>query len=86
MKKTPQKIPISSKWMKFAEEDSKTAFLLWESNSNLFRIICYHSQQFVEKIFKGLLEATGQNPPRSHDIYALLRRCIKSGIQIPLSE
>jgi len=86
MKKNIHKIPISSKWIEFAEEDFKTALFLWESGSELYRSICYHSQQFVEKVLKGLLEAADENPPRIHDITALLNMCKKAGIKIPLSE
>jgi len=86
MKNHLKKIKISSKWLEFAEEDFKTAFLLWETNSFLYRIICYHSQQYVEKVLKGLLEGFSKNPPRIHDINALAIRCEQLGIKVPLSE
>lgn len=86
MKNPPTKIPISSKWMKFAEDDLKTAMILWETDSKLYRIICYHSQQYVEKILKGIIEAHHQIPPKIHDVNALANRCFELGVNFPLSK
>jgi len=40
----------------------------------LHRSICFHAQQFVEKILKGIIKANGKSPPKTHDIRILLRQ------------
>ena len=51
-------------------------------SSHFHSAICFHAQQFVEKI----LEAAGDIPPRTHDINALAKRLAKANISVPLTE
>ena len=44
------------KWLKIADEDLRLAEFAFEMDSNIpYRLICYHSQQCVEKYLKALL-------------------------------
>ncbi len=79
-------INISKKWYDFAEEDYRVIKTLWSGNIPTYRVICFHSQQFVEKILKGVLEQTNINPPRIHDIIKLTKLCLKNNIEIPLTK
>ncbi|NIA02339.1 MAG: HEPN domain-containing protein [Nitrospirae bacterium] len=57
------------------------------NESSQFRgAVCFHPQQFVEKILKGVLEGAGEIPPRTHDINALASRLAKAKILVPLTE
>ena len=55
---------VSENWLKYAEDDYRALCALWEQKQALYKIICFHSQQYVEKILKGILENNKQNPPR----------------------
>jgi HEPN domain-containing protein len=77
---------IAKKWLEFAEEDAKTVDILWNSDFRLFRTICFHAQQYVEKIIKGIIEGAGQYPPRIHDINTLSKLCENLNVQLPLNK
>lgn len=77
---------IDKKWLEFAEEDYQVLEYLWKSKSKFYRSICFHGQQYVEKILKGIIEYAGDTPPRIHDLNALNQKCQKSGVEIPLNE
>ena len=36
--------------------------------------VCFHAQQAVEKALKAIIAAVGEDPPRTHDIGALMDR------------
>ena len=86
MNDTFKPVFIAQNWLEFAEEDAKAVDILWNSDSRLFRTICFHAQQYAEKIIKGIIEATGQDPPRIHDINALVKLCEKINIKLPLDK
>ena len=37
--------------------------------------VCFHAQQAAEKSLKAVLVSRGVDPPRTHDLVALLARC-----------
>lgn len=76
---------IDKKWLEFAEEDYRLLEYLWKSSGKFYRSICFHGQQYVEKVLKGIIERTGEIPPRIHDVNVLNQKCQKSGIKIPLN-
>ncbi len=39
--------------------------------------VCFHAQQAVEKTLKAFLVFHGQDPPRTHDLVALLARGVR---------
>lgn len=56
----------SNLWLAYARDDLETIRQL--SNSNLYRIICYHAQQVAEKSLKAFLSHEGKDIPRIHDV------------------
>lgn len=77
---------VEQKWATFAEEDARLVIFLRNESSQFYSAICFHAQQFVEKILKGVLEGAGDIPPRTHDINALAKRLAKSNVVVPLTE
>ncbi|MCK5146237.1 HEPN domain-containing protein [bacterium] len=77
---------ITQKWLDFAIEDYELVVYLSDKNKRFNRSICFHAQQFVEKILKGVLDGEGILPPRIHDINALIKRVEKLNIKVPLTE
>ena len=64
-------------WYRFAEMDFQSAKTLHDHSSpKPLEIICYLSQQSVEKLLKGFLVAQGTNPPRTHNLPHLCDMCI----------
>ena len=63
----------SLKWFQFAEMDFQTAMHLYK---NMYppprEIICFHCQQAVEKLLKGLLVHFGQEIVKTHDLTLLV--------------
>jgi HEPN domain-containing protein len=86
MKKNENLLFVSQKWLDFAIEDYQAIEILWDGENKLYRTLCFHAQQYVEKILKGILENEGKSPPRTHDVNALTIRCEGLGCRIPLSE
>ncbi len=61
-------------WVIKAEDDLATAgreFRVIERPN--FDAVCFHAQQCVEKLMKGLLIHLGVIPPKSHDLVRLSR-------------
>lgn len=85
MKKAENALFVSKKWLDFAREDYQAIEILWEAENKLYRTICFHAQQYVEKILKGILENKGQSPPRTRDVNTLAIRCKEVGYRIPLT-
>lgn len=77
---------VDEKWLRFAEDDYRLVVFLWSEATYFYGVICFHAQQFVEKILKGVLEGAGEIPPRTHDINALAKRIVKLNIRVPLTE
>ena len=66
-----------SAWLVKAESD----FLNIENNLRASRVpwdtVCFHAQQAAEKLLKALLVYRGKEPTRTHDLVALLARCVE---------
>ena len=74
-------------WLFRANEDIAVIKNLSESGLELYgSTICFHAQQYVEKIIKGLLEINRIKPPRIHDLITLNELCNEINIKLPLSE
>lgn len=65
--------PITQEWVSKAEGDFATAQreLQAEENPN-YDAVCFHSQQCVEKYFKGCLQEAGIFFEKTHDLAKLL--------------
>ena len=73
------KNPEALDWYRFAQMDMQSAKILNEySRPKPLEIICYLSEQCVEKLLKGFLVASSQNPPRTHDLPMLCDICIET--------
>jgi HEPN domain-containing protein len=59
-------------WFDYALDDFKAISVLL--NEGVYRLVCFHAQQFVEKVLKGLLFQKGIDPPRTHDLGFLYQR------------
>ncbi len=57
-------------WLTKAEEDEEAGRKLLE-NGGPFGLACFHFQQMVEKLLKGLLIFHEKEPPRTHDLVDL---------------
>jgi len=57
-------------WFEFAKQDLQMAKLaLGES---IYNQVCFHSQQAVEKLIKGVIDKSKTLPPRTHKIADLI--------------
>jgi HEPN domain-containing protein len=86
MKSKGSEVAIDAKWLSFANEDFQLVHFLWNSKSGFFSSICFHAQQYVEKIFKGIIEGNGDTPPKIHDVNSLAKRLEKMKIKTPLTD
>ena len=65
-------------WIRLAEMDLAIAHHLFMTfHPKPLEIICFHSQQAVEKMLKCYLVTHGIEPPKTHDIQLLLEMCLK---------
>jgi len=60
-------------WIHKAENDLLSADNNLASAKVPFDVVCYHSQQAAEKCLKALLVYLGVQPPRIHDLLAILQ-------------
>ena len=66
---------IVKEWLLFADMDFQTAKHLYEHmHPRPLEIICYHCQQAIEKLLKGLLIANGITIERTHDLGMLAEK------------
>ncbi len=63
-----------SQWLDYANDDLKAAKELLKTD--LHNIVCFHSQQAVEKALKAYLVFNNINPPQVHNLITLLELCI----------
>jgi HEPN domain-containing protein len=72
------KSPEVLAWYRFARMDMQSALTLNEhSHPRHLEIICYLSEQCVEKMLKGFLVSHKENPPKTHDLPMLCDMCIE---------
>lgn len=69
-------------WIKIAIEEFDAAQHLYEIH--LYRMVCYHCQQYVEKIMKAFLVEKDIEFHRTHNILDLKNILSEIGIEIPL--
>jgi HEPN domain-containing protein len=63
-------------WFQYADIDLATAEYLKDMQPQPLNIICYHSQQSVEKYLKGYLFFNGvEQPLKTHDLTLLCEMC-----------
>jgi len=59
-------------WRDKAQSDWTTVEILRDSGRGPADVVCFHCQQFVEKLLKGLLTRHGAEAPRTHDLRRLV--------------
>ena len=60
---------LIKEWIDFADMDFKAAKYLYENmHPRPFEIICYHCQQSIEKLLKGVLISKDINIKKTHDL------------------
>lgn len=74
----------TEEWLKIAFEDFKASEFLFEEG--LYRMVCYHCQQAVEKAMKAVLAEHGIAFQRTHNIIDLKNAVNSVGYEIDLSE
>lgn len=57
-------------WIEFADEDLKMAELALKEK--IYNQVCFHSQQCVEKVIKGIIIHRGHIYPKSHKLADLI--------------
>lgn len=63
-------------WLRKAEHDLLNVENNLAADQVPWDTVCYHAQQTGEKTLKALLVFHGETPPRTHDLVALLARCV----------
>jgi HEPN domain-containing protein len=63
---------LTAQWIRKAEDDTRGATSLAQSEPPLNDLICFHCQQSAEKYLKALLQEWDLVPPRIHDLLQLL--------------
>jgi HEPN domain-containing protein len=74
----------AKEWLKLANEDLQSGEYLFEKG--LFRMVCYHAQQAVEKVMKSLLADKEVEIPRTHNLLDLNNSAEKLGHATGLTE
>ena len=69
----------TEEWLKIAREEYKSAMVLFEKR--LYRMVCYHAQQTVEKILKAILTERDVDFARTHNILDLRNAAIQYEIE-----
>lgn len=70
-------IQSSKEWLEYARWDWQAANHLTTAGPELYKIICYHCEQAVEKALKGFLVFHEVGFPRTHDLVELCKLCIE---------
>lgn len=73
----------TEEWLKIVEEDFQAAEHLFEMS--LFRMVCYHAQQSVEKILKAILTEKEIEFSRTHNVLDLCNAVKEVGHEPPLA-
>lgn len=74
----------TEEWLKIALEDFEAARCLFVEG--LYRMVCYHSQQTVEKILKAILTERGIDFAKTHNILDLNNGVKRFGYKIELAD
>ena len=64
-------------WVTIAKSDLDSAIYLSDMKPFPTAIICYHSQQCVEKLLKGFFALNGRPVPKTHNLLLLHKSCCR---------
>jgi HEPN domain-containing protein len=83
----PEAVRVARRWMAKAEEDLAAAERLLSLDDSLAAVVCFHSQQAVEKLLKALLVFADVPFARTHDVIQLVQMLPGHlALTIPLTE
>lgn len=72
-------------WLKYASDDLQSAEVLFKEG--IYNMVCFHSQQAIEKLFKSFIATYYQEIPRIHNLIRLHKICEDlHGSQLNLDE
>ena len=72
-------------WLKYAFDDLQSAEVLLKEG--IYNMVCFHSQQAIEKLFKSFIATYYQEIPRIHNLIRLHQVCEDlHGSQLNLDE
>jgi HEPN domain-containing protein len=60
-------------WLKYASDDLQSAEVLFKEG--IYNMVCFHSQQAIEKLFKSFIATYYQEIPRIHNLIRLHKIC-----------
>ena len=66
-------IKLPELWLQYAYDDLKSARVLLKEK--IFNMVCFHSQQVAEKLFKSLIASYSEEIPRTHNLIRLHSIC-----------
>lgn len=69
-------VDIAKEWINMSLIDFDSAVFLLNMEPKPLEIICYHSQQCVEKLLKGFIALNGGEILKTHDLVTLNKICI----------
>jgi HEPN domain-containing protein len=75
---------LTGQWVRKAEHDVLVARHLFTLRPLLADEICFHCQQAIEKLFKGLLAERGLLIQKTHDLTILLAQLLPSDPKLRL--
>lgn len=67
----------TGRWLKKAHHDLAAARTLLRENPQVTDVICFHTQQCVEKALKGYLTYIGRHVEKTHHLPLLLSYCVE---------
>ena len=83
----PEALRVAGRWIAKAEEDLAAAERLLSLDDSLAAVVCFHSQQAVEKLLKALLVSAGVPFARTHDVLQLFQMLPDDlALSIPLED
>lgn len=77
-------IPEAQALMRVAEQDWKTVELLAQHSDAPVSSICFHAQQYLEKVMKAVLVCNAVVFRRTHDLEVLAALLTEKEIALPL--
>ena len=66
-------IKLPELWLQYAGEDLQSAKVLLKEK--IYNMVCFHSQQVAEKLFKSFIAAYNKEIPRTHNLIRLHKIC-----------
>jgi len=72
---------LTKLWLKYALDDLNSAEVL--ITAEIYNMVCFHSQQASEKLFKAFIASSDQTIPRIHNLSRLYKICKEINRDLP---